>query len=271
MKDPAQVAMHANVPGGGEVDVTGTVGVAPRRADLRVRARGLELAALGQLPAADRAPGRHRHRRAARDGHPRAGVRPHGRRRRDGGSRHARRRRAHAAGATRVPPAASSTRGRRASRWASSRSPSPRPRSSGPPTARSRPGRPAAPAPGPADAAAPASPAAGGRRTRRPDHQPPTRRRPGLVTDAASGGRVEVTRLAVSARDVTWPGRGPAAVELTAAVAGADGLGARHGRHRPPPDRSSTRGRAVATWPCCSRGCRSPAACAARSAAPTCA
>ena len=58
MKDPARVAVHANVPGGGEVDVTGTVGVTPRRADLRVRARGLELAALAShLPLTARVAG----------------------------------------------------------------------------------------------------------------------------------------------------------------------------------------------------------------------
>ena len=36
-----------------------------------------------------------------------------------------------------------------------------------------------------------------------------------VVTDAASGGRVDITRLALTARDVTWPA-GPATLELTA-------------------------------------------------------
>ena len=54
----AQVTMHANVPGGGEVDVGGTAGLAPRRADVRVRARGVELASLARyLPIQGRLAG----------------------------------------------------------------------------------------------------------------------------------------------------------------------------------------------------------------------
>jgi hypothetical protein len=42
------------------------------------------------------------------------------------------------------------------------------------------------------------------------------------VADAASGGRAEVTRLAVTARDVAWPAKGDARVQLSAAVAGGE-------------------------------------------------
>jgi Domain of Unknown Function (DUF748) len=48
MKGPAQVAIHASLPGGGEVDAGGTVGVQPRRADLRVRARRVSLASIAR-------------------------------------------------------------------------------------------------------------------------------------------------------------------------------------------------------------------------------
>ena len=58
MRGQTQVALHATVPGGGEVEVGGTVGFTPRKADLRVRARGLELATLGRyLPIAGRLDG----------------------------------------------------------------------------------------------------------------------------------------------------------------------------------------------------------------------
>jgi uncharacterized protein involved in outer membrane biogenesis len=57
-KGRAQIALHANVPGGGEVDIGGTASLAPRRADLRVRPRGIELATLGNyLPLAARLEG----------------------------------------------------------------------------------------------------------------------------------------------------------------------------------------------------------------------
>jgi uncharacterized protein involved in outer membrane biogenesis len=57
-KGSAQLALHANVPGGGEVDVTGAAGLTPRHAELRVRARGLELASITRdLPIAGRLAG----------------------------------------------------------------------------------------------------------------------------------------------------------------------------------------------------------------------
>jgi len=57
-KGRAQIALHANVPGGGEVDIGGTASLAPRRAELRVRPRGIELATLGNyLPLAARLEG----------------------------------------------------------------------------------------------------------------------------------------------------------------------------------------------------------------------
>ncbi len=51
MKGPATIALHATLPGGGEVDVGGTAGLAPRRADLRVRAHDVELPPLAQYVA----------------------------------------------------------------------------------------------------------------------------------------------------------------------------------------------------------------------------
>ena len=58
MLGSAQVAVHASVPGGGEVDIGGTVGLARRRADLRVRARGVEVATLTRyLPLEGRVAG----------------------------------------------------------------------------------------------------------------------------------------------------------------------------------------------------------------------
>lgn len=59
MRGQVQVALHANIPGGGEVDVSGTAGLTPSRADLRVRARGIEVATLGPyLPITGRLEGR---------------------------------------------------------------------------------------------------------------------------------------------------------------------------------------------------------------------
>ena len=58
LRGQTRVAVHANVPGGGEVDASGSVGLTPRAADVRVRARGIELAALGPyLPIAGRLEG----------------------------------------------------------------------------------------------------------------------------------------------------------------------------------------------------------------------
>ena len=57
-KGRAQIALHATVPGGGEIDIGGTASLVPRRADLRVRPRGIELATLGNyLPLAARLQG----------------------------------------------------------------------------------------------------------------------------------------------------------------------------------------------------------------------
>lgn len=58
LKGPAQIAAHTSMPGGGEVDVTGIAGAVPRHADLRVRARGLDLATLARyLPLEGRLAG----------------------------------------------------------------------------------------------------------------------------------------------------------------------------------------------------------------------
>ena len=58
MRGLTQLALHVRLPGGGEVDVGGTAGLTPRRADLRVRARDVELASLAPyLPLSGRVAG----------------------------------------------------------------------------------------------------------------------------------------------------------------------------------------------------------------------
>ncbi|HXD99108.1 MAG TPA: DUF748 domain-containing protein [Candidatus Acidoferrum sp.] len=220
MKDPAQIAVHANVPGGGEVDITGTAGVAPRRADLRVRARGLELASLARyLPLEGRLAGTATADVRVVATYERAlGVTITGDTTLDrvalgDASRTL-------AGATRVKasalrytwpatatvgqltvtqPSVTIERGADGSIGLAS-------------LLRERAAPPDAPGATPTPAVAPDIRIANltiedGR---------------ALVTDAGSNSRVEVTRLAASARDVTWPGRGPATLELTAAIAGAE-------------------------------------------------
>jgi uncharacterized protein involved in outer membrane biogenesis len=57
-KARAQLAIYAKVPGGGEVDIGGTASLLPRRAELRVKARGIEMATIGRyLPLAARLDG----------------------------------------------------------------------------------------------------------------------------------------------------------------------------------------------------------------------
>jgi uncharacterized protein involved in outer membrane biogenesis len=221
MKGPAQVAAHANIPGGGEVDISGTAGAIPRRADLRVRARGLELASLARyLPLEGRLTGTATADVRVVATHDAAlavtvtGDATLDRPALGDGSRTL-------AGAARVRAGALQYR------WPSTvvvgqlalTQPSLT-------VERAADGtigltsllRAAAP---PADAARPAG---------APPETGPDVRIAALaiddgravVTDAASRTRVEVSRLAARARDVSWPGRGPASLELSASVAGAD-------------------------------------------------
>jgi len=43
MKSPAKIAVYGTLPGVGEVDISGTAGIEPRRLDVRVRARSIDL------------------------------------------------------------------------------------------------------------------------------------------------------------------------------------------------------------------------------------
>ena len=96
-KGRAQIALHANVPGGGEVDIGGTASLVPRRADLRVRPRGIELATLGNYLPAGGAPAGRRYRGRQGGGQPgRRADRARRGRRRDPRARHRRRRLPHA-------------------------------------------------------------------------------------------------------------------------------------------------------------------------------
>lgn len=58
MKGPAKIAIYGTLPGVGEVDITGTAGVNPRRTDVRVRARSIDLPFLARhLPIEARVAG----------------------------------------------------------------------------------------------------------------------------------------------------------------------------------------------------------------------
>jgi len=246
-KARAQLAIYAKVPGGGEVDIGGTATLLPRRAELRVRARGLELATIGRyLPLAARldgvatadvrvvgtqdgekiglavtgdttlervtvGDGAHTLVSAAKVGV--AGIdytwpatlriaeltvtRPVATVERDasGAINLAALLKpvtlpAEPAGAA-VPPETSTTQ----------------PPVSGAPAA------PAAtpPAPPPAEAPAPIAVDVRVARVKLEDGR-------ATLSDAASGGRVEVTRLGLTAGDVTWPLRGASPVELSATL-----------------------------------------------------
>jgi uncharacterized protein involved in outer membrane biogenesis len=217
----AQVALHATVPGGGEIDVGGTAGIAVRRADLRVRARRVELAALAPyLPLAGRLDGLATADVQVVAAHDRAlQLRVTGQ---------ARVERVTLGDGVRTPltAAALTATGLRYT-W------------------------PAAVA---LDRLVVTQPVASVQRDagggidvtplfRRPPEQadaaaPGARAEPDLrvgeltledgrvlFTDAASGARLDVRRLALTARDVSWPGRGSSALTLSASVAGADVTG----------------------------------------------
>ena len=218
MKDPARVAMHANVPGGGEVDVTGTVGVTPRRADLRVRARGLELAALAShLPLTARVAGTGTADLRVTATHERAfGLTVAGDATVD---------RVTLGDGTRTLLAATrvSARGLEYT-WPASLAlgqltltqPAATIERAADGTldltALLRP-------PTPAEAAAPASPASA---TVVPDVRITSVRIDdgrATIADAALGGTAEITGVGLTGRDVTWPPRGTSPVDLTATVA----------------------------------------------------
>ena len=219
MTGPAQLAAHASMPGGGEVDVTGIAGAVPRHADLRVRARGLDLATLARyLPLEGRLAGT-----ATADVRVIAthegplDLTVTGDAAVDGvelgdGARTL-------VGASRVRADGLQFR------WPVTLA-----------VARLTVTQPAVTVERAADGTigltgllrVPTVPAGAGRA------EPPPRaaldvriaalevdRGRAVVTDAASGARVEVTGVHTSARDLTWPGRGPATVELSAAISGA--------------------------------------------------
>jgi uncharacterized protein involved in outer membrane biogenesis len=222
MKDPAQVAVHANVPGGGEVDVTGTAGVAPRRADLRVRARGLELATLARyLPLDGSLVGTATADVRLVATHERAfGVTASGNATLDGvelgdGTRSlATVGRVKASALEYTWPAAVKVGQLTVTRPSLV-------------LERSRDGHLALVAlrrrhAGDEPGATPAPSTAPDIRIASLELEDGRAQ----VLDVASGTRVEVSRLAATARDVSWPGRGPATIDLAATVAGA-GVSAR--------------------------------------------
>jgi uncharacterized protein involved in outer membrane biogenesis len=223
-----RVAIHANVPGGGEVDIGGTAGLTPRRADVRVRARGVELATIGRyLPIAGQL-----------DGVARTDVRVNATDERgfsltvagdvtlervalgDGART--------LAGAARVSATALQYT------WPATvrvgqltvRQPAVTLERDANGvidlttlvTPRAEPaGEASAPSAGPPGARWAVD--LGISRLRIEDGR-------ALVTDAASGARVDARRIALAAEDLAWPGRGPARVQASAAIAGLGELSA---------------------------------------------
>ena len=220
MKGPAQVALHALLPGGGELDAGGTLGLQPRRVDLRVRARRVALASIARyLPFAGRVQGTGTADVRVVATHERTvtvsvtgdatlerlsvsdGTRPLATAARVGvtGLDYATPARVRIAELRLGKPALTVERdaGGAINLAALARPPA----AAGPAAA-----GPAAPPP-PVDVEISRLLIADGR---------------ALVTDVASGGRVEVTRLAFSAEDLSWPSRTMARVQLAAGVAGGD-------------------------------------------------
>jgi uncharacterized protein involved in outer membrane biogenesis len=223
-KGSANLAVHANIPGGGEVDVSGVAGLTPRHAALHVRARGLELAALTRdLPIAGRLAGIGTAdiRVVARDagtfslavtGDARLDRLAMG----DGTRTLAGAARVALTGLAYTWPARATV-----DRLAITQPSATIERDAGGAFALATLWRP------------PPEPEGAGVQTRTETSTPP-RSAPDVrvarleiddgratLGDAVSGARVEVARLAVSARNVTWPGAGPADVTLSASVAGA--------------------------------------------------
>jgi len=219
MKGPAQVALHAVLPGGGEVDAGGTLGLQPRRVDLRVRARRVALASIARyLPFEGRVQGTGAadvrviatqertvtvgvtgdatlERLSVSDG-----ARPLATAARVGvtGLDYAAPARVRIAELALEQPALTLERdaGGAINLAALARPPASAPAAAGPATPRP-----------PVDVEVSRLRIADGR---------------ALVTDAASGGRVEVTRLVFTAEDLSWPSRTTARVQLAAGVAGGD-------------------------------------------------
>ncbi|HEU4370828.1 MAG TPA: DUF748 domain-containing protein [Methylomirabilota bacterium] len=220
----AQVAVHASVPGGGEIDIGGTVGLEPRRADLRVRPRGIELATLARyLPIPGRLEGIARadvRIRAASDRTLELAVSGDATLERvalgDGSRTLAGAARLTATGLQYTWPATL-----RVGQLMVSRPSATIERDDAGALGLAALVRPAAEPGGPAPAPPAATPGAaaaldiGITRLQIEDGN-------ALVSDAASGTRVEARRVAVTAEDVTWPGHGPARVRVSAAVAGAE-------------------------------------------------
>jgi uncharacterized protein involved in outer membrane biogenesis len=220
MKAQAQVAVHATLPGGGEVDAGGIVGVATRRADLRVRARRLELAALApSLPL-----------RGRLDGIATADVRvvaSHDPALELTVTGDARLERVALGDGSRTPitaarVAATALRYTWPATVAVDRLTVTQPSltverdAAGAINLAALVGRPADPEM--AGDAGPARPAPPDLRVAELNIENGR----AMITDASSGSRIPVARLAMTARDLAWPARGPVAVELSAAVAGAD-------------------------------------------------
>ena len=214
----AQIALHANVPGGGEVDVTGTAGAVPLRADARVRARGLELTTLARyLPIEAQLAGTATADVRVVATHDRAlaltvaGDATLDRVSLGDGGRTL-------AGASRVRASALEYR------W-------PATVAVGQLTVSQPSVTVARAADGTLDLATlmrprpdPAEAAAAGATSLSPEVRIAALKVEdgrAVVTDAGTNSRVEVTRLVASARDLAWPGRGAAPVELSATVAGA--------------------------------------------------
>ena len=225
MQALAQVAVHANLPdGGGEVDIGGTVGFTPRRADLRVRARGVALAALARyLPLEGRLAGIGRgdvRVSAIHDGTLGLTVNGDATVDRvtlgDGTRTLASASRLAATGLAYTWPAIV-----RVGRLTVSQPSVTVERDAAGAVglaALLRPSGVAAPAgapPGAAPAGAPPAPDIAVTELRIEDGR-------AVVTDEASGARVDVRRLAVSAADLAWPGRGPARIRASAVVDGME-------------------------------------------------
>lgn len=212
----ARIAAHAIIPGGGEVDIGGTAGVTPRRADLRVRARAVELATLARyLPLPGRLTGLGTTDVRVVAEHARSlalavtgDVRIDRLALADGTRTLAAATRVAATGLAYTWPA----------RVDVGELTITQPALVVERDADGAIGLAALVRPPPADDASPpptAAPDVTVARLRIDDGRV-------SVSDARSGGRVDVTRLLVGARNVGWPGRGVADVELSAAVAGGE-------------------------------------------------
>jgi uncharacterized protein DUF748 len=222
MKAPAQVAIHATLPGVGELEIGGAAGVNPRRADVRLRARSVDLGFFARhLPFAAHVDGVGTAdvRVVARQD-PAFGVTVTGDAVLDkvalgeGGHTPLSARRVTARGLTYTYPATvrvndltltePSAVVERAADGTLNLAALARRRD--------------APAPAGGSVPTPAVDVAVTRLSVVHGHA--------SVSDAASGGRMDAAAIELSAEDVTWPARGPARVRLSAGIAGGQ-LGVR--------------------------------------------